>query len=1533
MKKILLLTLLCVLVFCSLCTVTAAADQYPGVESGVSYWVLLTENDGYGPADNNGSIARFSIAGTMGFEPLNKEFTSDTGKYVTAVTDGATAVKTFYCTDSVLEYADGGDIGYRFIQNSSGKYYICTSDGIYIKRTGGFTSLNKPGISYTDQQSSATAFTVELGDGGYRIYDSGTGGYAALKYDSSANCLTMKQHSKKGDIQAIPLYRRGYDPSCYLRGRFVVNGQGGIQDVGPFRMNNSGVQSNPRETVTISCYYREADQNARYFDRDVEILPLAAGVNIPDDSVVYDSANGLLTWQIDLPDAPEGHGSQTFQVNVNVQTHSWGDTTYTLSADGSGMIEAHACVNCGHEVGIAEINMGGSGSAGEPWPIGSAARWDLFGAAIADGLDTSGKYFELTDNITVTTMIGTAENPFAGVFDGAGHTLTVNYTATETFCAPFRYVDGAAIENLTVTGTITTNYISAAGFVGNAANSCAITNCVSDVNIISNVTSANEHGGFVATAANTRVEGCVYTGSITGNNPRYCAGFINRGDNGCLCVNCIFAPDSFPTNNCANFCRWGSAGANCYYFTFLDSGRESGKQAYSVQGGNGVTLDFGTPAAQFPTSGITAYDTGLVYNNVFYAGAGESILFDVIDNTSVLETLEGVRSDQVTLQSTGTDTGWQIGAMPAADVYIQATVVSGVQYIGPGGSTTAYEFTVVTGGTGATWPEGVYAVSGSVTMPWRVTVSGTVTLILTDGSHLSLPEGIAVNSGAGLILCAQSTGDAMGSLEAIGTPGCAGIGGDSEQNCGSINICGGRVTAQGGDGGGAAIGGGCFGDGGSITIGGNAVIVKAMGGYGSYEAGNSVSSSGYILSSSEGSDEFVHGKPGGFGGGYPDDKIGNDSSVPVGPTFVSSGAGIGGGASASGGSITIGGNAVLQEVNGGSCNDCSGGAGIGGGGGGSGGTINITGGTIQSVMGGVNAAGIGGGASGSGGTISITGGSVTAYGDPYYEKEAGGGAGIGGGRQGSGGTIVIGGSATVTAYGARFAAGIGGGAYGDGGSITVNGGTVKADGMHPIPTTYGAGTFGAGIGSGFYGSGGCITINGGTVNADGGLEGAFGNGGIKGGAGIGCGYHGEDAQVIIHGGSVEAMGGLYAAGIGGTNSASYGTILIDGGNVKATGRAFGAGIGTGYSDSEGIITIAGGTVNAKGGACGAGIGGGCKSSGGTINITGGTVSAEAGQVWSMYFGAAGIGAGGEEKRFNGRGCGTITISGGTIVKAQGAEPDFTTSGYIDPADIGDGGNDGNIAHGTVILDWVPAADGSVPGEPCICPADFNCGVSLAKAFGDQQNTETRFRGGLYGNPALDELTLVPCGPDYLISVVANGGTVQPVVRIGEETLTADRAFENETVTLELIPNGDNAPVALTMDCGGVLTQLSFEPGPSGYSEASFTMPPSEVIITAFFHFGPASFTMPEQLTTIEDSAFEGNTLITAVDAHSVTHVGANAFRGCTGLTQIRLDGACQIDETAFADCGTVYIFAPGGGDTEDWCRGRTGIVFVEEAEN
>ena len=74
-------------------------------------------------------------------------------------------------------------------------------------------------------------------------------------------------------------------------------------------------------------------------------------------------------------------------------------------------------------------------------------------------------------------------------------------------------------------------------------------------------------------------------------------------------------------------------------------------------------------------------------------------------------------------------------------------------------------------------------------------------------------------------------------------------------------------------------------------------------------------------------------------------------------------------------------------------------AGIGGGNSGAGGTITINGGTINTT-GGDSAAGIGGGYGGAGGTTTINGGTVNATGGDS-------GAGIGGGSGGAGGTITL----------------------------------------------------------------------------------------------------------------------------------------------------------------------------------------------------------------------------------------------------------------------------------------------------------------------------------------------------------------------------------------------------------------------------------------------------------------------------------------------------------------------------------------------
>jgi hypothetical protein len=124
-------------------------------------------------------------------------------------------------------------------------------------------------------------------------------------------------------------------------------------------------------------------------------------------------------------------------------------------------------------------------------------------------------------------------------------------------------------------------------------------------------------------------------------------------------------------------------------------------------------------------------------------------------------------------------------------------------------------------------------------------------------------------------------------------------------------------------------------------------------------------------------------------------------------------------------------------------------------------------------------------------------------------------------------------------------------------------------------------------------------------------------------------------------GALTATGGDCAAGIGGGEGGSGGTVAISGGTVTATGTWGGAGIGGGDYGTGGTVAISGGIVFAQG-DYGAGIGGGYNGDGGTVNISGGTVFAQGNR------GGQDIGKGA-----NGTDAGANTFTGGSIRLAAG----------------------------------------------------------------------------------------------------------------------------------------------------------------------------------------------------------------------------------------------------------------------------------------
>ena len=658
---------------------------------------------------------------------------------------------------------------------------------------------------------------------------------------------------------------------------------------------------------------------------------------------------------------------------------------------------------------------------------------------------------------------------------------------------------------------------------------------------------------------------------------------------------------------------------------------------------------------------------------------------------SNLGTINGAVINNGTLSSSGTINGAVTGNQP----------IIGAKYLDEKGEEqTAVCDGVITSeniGSYGTLNSGWYVVKDNVTADSRITVSGTVHLILADGYTLTASKGIGVSPGNSLTIYGQSAG--TGTLTATGKEGTnygsAGIGGTGSANGGTITINGGTINATGGTSGyygGAGIGGGGGYSGGDITI--NGGTVHATGGTTIYSGAGI----------------------GGGGMGSADNITINGGTVTaiggvafsVRPT-VNTGLKTSAGASESAlTSVVIadltdatytGNKAVKTEIctthesdtvvykdadhhalickwcsaesleahsfvgNG----DCVCGAA----------KVNYLDehGTEQTAVcqGAIKADNIGSYGTLSDGWYVVRGivevsQRITVNGDAHLiladqsSLNVKGGIGVPQGSHfqifGQAGQT---GSLIATEDLAGRNCGIGGtGQYSYAGDITVNGGQITA----------GAGLYSAAIGGAADGYGGNVTINGGTVTATGNDSPA-----------IGGGYNGDCGDITINGGTISATGGRRGAGIGGGNNKAGGTITINGGEIEATGGYDAAGIGGGRLGSGGTIKINGGSVTAKSGGWGAGIGGGYGGSAGYIVINDGTVNAS---CTGTYGYGAGIGSGGynEGSKTND---GTIIVNGGHI----------TATNQETAAGIGGGCN---YTSGTVIITGgIVTANGSRAG--------------------------------------------------------------------------------------------------------------------------------------------------------------------------------------------------------------------------------------------
>ena len=296
----------------------------------------------------------------------------------------------------------------------------------------------------------------------------------------------------------------------------------------------------------------------------------------------------------------------------------------------------------------------GTGTESDPYIINNTADWETFANYVKSGSTYSDKFYKLTQDINVSTMVGTDDaNSFQGIFDGDGHTLTFNKGTAESpfaeqYCAPFRHVKDAEIRKLHVAGTIYTSAKFAGGIVAETHGFLILGGCVSSVTINSSVNGDGTHGGLVASLGeHATIDVCVFDGSFaTTNGTTNCGGFIGWPyTNEVLIRSSLMKPGSVAAGMLDNtFTRWYNIKPtieDCFYVATDNLPTDQGTRAYAT---NAAPKNLGRVKDQYGL--LKRYENGFFYDDTYYVASAAVTLADDSDNNAeAISNADGYMAD------------------------------------------------------------------------------------------------------------------------------------------------------------------------------------------------------------------------------------------------------------------------------------------------------------------------------------------------------------------------------------------------------------------------------------------------------------------------------------------------------------------------------------------------------------------------------------------------------------------------------------------------------------------------------------------------------------------------------------------------------------------------------------------------------------------------------------------------------------------------------------------------------------------------
>ena len=207
-------------------------------------------------------------------------------------------------------------------------------------------------------------------------------------------------------------------------------------------------------------------------------------------------------------------------------------------------------------------------------------------------MDASGSY-TLTKDIIVTEPYA---SDFSGTFDGNGHTVTLDITASTAYVGLFsKLAGGAVVKNVITAGSVTVDptaeksYVGAiSGYANAYKNPILIENCKNTA-AISGYKAVGGIVGYVTGAAGVTVRGCANTGSVMGAN-RQVGGIAGTIQNKAAVENCYNIGNISGFNNYAGIVGQNSSSAtntisNCYTTGTVTAYGTSTNAGYALLGG------------------------------------------------------------------------------------------------------------------------------------------------------------------------------------------------------------------------------------------------------------------------------------------------------------------------------------------------------------------------------------------------------------------------------------------------------------------------------------------------------------------------------------------------------------------------------------------------------------------------------------------------------------------------------------------------------------------------------------------------------------------------------------------------------------------------------------------------------------------------------------------------------------------------------------------------------------------------------------